>query len=236
MRFVLALAALGVIGAVHARMTALPTVLAATAHAPTGAASATGADGDDWELTFHDDFNGASLNKAVWRVRANESHCCPQELQLYVEDEVFVQGGDLVLRTRRRSARDGRGNHFNYTSGWVDTETLWAQRYGKFEVRARLPWRANVTALWPAHWLMPDPGQCEHHFHGDKARCCWPVGGEIDIMEMISPFPYAAGTYRRAQNAYVAAGTTCRCSLGAFTRRARVVTTPTSPTRTTATR
>jgi beta-glucanase (GH16 family) len=44
-----------------------------------------------------------------------------------------------------------------------------AQQYGRFEVRARLP---KTPGSWPAHWLMP---------HGGTRG--WPGDGEIDIME-----------------------------------------------------
>ena len=62
-----------------------------------------------------------------------------------------------------------------YTSGWVDT----AKKFNatvrdvpvKFEIRAQLP---GGQGIWPAHWLMPDWG------------ICWPMGGEIDILERIS--------------------------------------------------
>ena len=55
--------------------------------------------------------------------------------------------------------------------------------YGKFEVRAKLPSPA-ATGAWPAHWLMPESDQC------------WPMGGEIDIMEATaSPSPLTNSVY-----------------------------------------
>lgn len=51
------------------------------------------------------------------------------------------------------------------------------QRYGRFEVHAALPAR-NETGTWPAHWLMPNPSTAS------PPNVCWPVGGEIDIMEV----------------------------------------------------
>ena len=57
----------------------------------------------DWTLTFEDNFSGDSLNASYWNVAHNMTHG-PEELQLYLADEVYLDGGDLVLRTRRRRA------------------------------------------------------------------------------------------------------------------------------------
>ena len=48
-----------------------------------------------------------------------------------------------------------------------------AQKYGRFEVRAIIP---NQMGSWPAHWLLPQGGD-------------WPDDGEIDIMEAVSHDP-----------------------------------------------
>ncbi len=41
------------------------------------------------------------MNASRWNVADNMRHG-GEELQLYVKEEVFVDKGDLVLRTRRR--------------------------------------------------------------------------------------------------------------------------------------
>eukprot|EP00054_Salpingoeca_dolichothecata_P004331 m.30221 g.30221 ORF g.30221 m.30221 type:complete len:264 (-) comp14514_c0_seq2:286-1077(-) len=58
----------------------------------------------------------------------------------------------------------------------VDTEDKFYQKYGKFAVRAKLP-DPKFDSIWPAHWLMPEPKTSQ------PPNVCWPVGGEIDIME-----------------------------------------------------
>ena len=85
--------------------------------------------------------------------------------------------GNLVLRTRRRSMTVPHGQQYNFTSGWVDTEGRWFQQFGRFEVNASLP-APESTGVWPAHWLMPNPATAT------PKDVCWPVGGEIDIMEV----------------------------------------------------
>ncbi len=59
---------------------------------------------DLWELAWQEDFRGTKLNTSVWTVKHNQSHCCPEELQLYLEDDVYLANGTLVLRTQRRNA------------------------------------------------------------------------------------------------------------------------------------
>lgn len=92
-----------------------------------------------------------------------------------------LRTGNLVLRTQRQQARGPHGNIYNFTSGWVDTETRWYQKYGRFEARVSLP-PQNATGNWPAFWLMPNPATAV------PKDVCWPVGGEIDIYGT-----YAAG-------------------------------------------
>lgn len=57
-----------------------------------------------WDLVWSDEFNIPSIDASKWSVKHNLSHCCPEELQLYMSDDVFVENGHLVLRTRRRKA------------------------------------------------------------------------------------------------------------------------------------
>lgn len=131
----------------------------------------------DWTIVLFDDFLGASLNASLWMPRANESHCCPQELQVYQSDNVALDGaGHLILTTLREHSVDDQGTPFNFTSGWIDTKNHFSWTYGLWEVRARLPAQA-ATGAWPAHWTLPDPR------YSTPPNVCWPVGGEIDILE-----------------------------------------------------
>lgn len=137
-----------------------------------------------WKITFEDDFEGTSLDPASWVAVDNVTHG-NTEKQLYLRDNVHVVNGSLVLRTRKQEAWH-KGRPYNYTSGWVESKGLRFQAHGRFEVRAKLPSAASGhdgdwPILWPAHWLMPEPSRSV------PPNVCWPVGGEIDIMEAFHP-------------------------------------------------
>lgn len=99
-----------------------------------------------WRLVWSDEFNDKNLDTSKWTVliRETSKH---NELQYYVPDEVFVEKGLLRIRSRVRNY-GSKG----FTSGRLDTEGKASWVYGRFEIRAKLPWGQG---LWPAHWLYP---------------------------------------------------------------------------------
>jgi beta-glucanase (GH16 family) len=109
--------------------------------------------GDGWELVWDDDFDGPTLDPDRWTVvqRAVNANA---ELQAYLSDEVWVEDGCLVLRSRRRRW-SGDGVTRAYTSGMVHTREPLAAVAGRVEVRAQLP---TGRGLWPAHWLLAADG------------------------------------------------------------------------------
>ena len=78
---------------------------------------------------------------------------------------VFVSNGFLTIRALRESLL-GR----EFTTGYLHTIGKFAQRYGRWEMRAKLPLAHGTSrGIWPAFWLRPEG-----------------VGtgnGEIDILE-----------------------------------------------------
>jgi beta-glucanase (GH16 family) len=118
-----------------------------------------------WYLLWHDEFEGDSLDETKW-VAEDAALVKNKELQYYTPDDVYVHDGVLTLRSQKRPM-GGR----EYTSGLVETKGKFAQKYGRFEIRAKLP---ATRGMWPAHWLLPADGR-------------WPP--EIDIMEMVGHKP-----------------------------------------------
>lgn len=157
--------------ALGALLLALPVSASSSAAA---APADLGEAGDgQWTLVFEDTFSAPTLNASVWRVADNFTHG-DQEWELYTAEDVYVESGSLVLRTQARDVVSHSGKAYHFTAGWVDTLGLVELGYGKFEARIRLP--AELPGLWPAYWLVDD----NHH--------CWPVGGEIDILEAVGGF------------------------------------------------
>ncbi len=100
-----------------------------------------------WTLTFDDEFNAPALNGSKWTA-TNEASPINGELQYYLPDDVTVQDGFLRIKSERRDFGDR-----HYTSGEVRSLHKFAQRYGRFEFRARL---ANTPGSWAAAYLLPE--------------------------------------------------------------------------------
>jgi beta-glucanase (GH16 family) len=93
-----------------------------------------------------------------------------------------VENGRLILQARKerfpnaRSAvgsADGRRREFaDYTSASLTTRGLVEWRYGRIEVRAKLP---TGRGVWPAIWMLGT----------NISSVGWPRCGEIDIMEHV---------------------------------------------------
>lgn len=118
-----------------------------------------------WRLVWSDEFDGQSLDSSKWRAE-DAALIKNSELQYYTPDDVYLENGNLVLRSQKR---DMYGRH--YSSGLVETKGKFSKEYGRFETRAKLP---KGKGIWPAHWMLPV----------DKS---WPP--EIDIMELLGHDP-----------------------------------------------
>lgn len=82
-----------------------------------------------------------------------------------------IENGKLMI-----TARAEKADKNNYTSARMTTKNKGDWKYGKIEVRAKLP---KGKGLWPAIWMLPT----EWAYGG------WPRSGEIDIMEFVGYAP-----------------------------------------------
>jgi len=125
----------------------------------------------DRKLVWEDNFEGDALDYSKWGVEVNAFGGGNGELQIFTDrkENVRVAGGHLVLEARRDNA-NMMGTKREYSSGRVRTKNRGDWKYGRIEVRAKLPAGAG---LWPAIWMLPT---------GDKYGG-WAKSGEIDIME-----------------------------------------------------
>jgi beta-glucanase (GH16 family) len=78
---------------------------------------------------------------------------------------VYLREGMLHVRAVRE-AYEGTP----FTSARIKTRGLFSKKYGRFEIRAKLPVGKGV---WPAIWMLPE----ENKYGG------WAASGEIDIVE-----------------------------------------------------
>lgn len=130
----------------------------------------------DWKLVWNDEFDGTQIDRKKWDfdrgsfLQAGDqwlSGWGNNELEFYTSrpDNAFVQDGMLHLRAIKESYKGAQ-----YTSARLKTKGLFAKKYGRFEIRAKLP---TGRGIWPAIWLLPQ----EDKYGG------WPASGEIDLME-----------------------------------------------------
>jgi hypothetical protein len=118
-----------------------------------------------WQLAWEDGFDGERIDESRWRLW-NEISVQAGTIAHYLPGQVAVENGVLRLRTDAPRASDGKT-----PSGGMSTHG--SQRYGRFEIRARLP---RGQGMWPAHWVV-------------AADSTEPVF-EFDIMELLGHNPH----------------------------------------------
>ena len=132
---------------------------------------------EKWKLVWSDEFNGAKLDYSKWGVEENAFGGGNHELQLYTDrtKNVRVTDGRLIIEAHKGNAEIS-GTSRAYSSGRLRTKHRGDWRYGKIEVRAKLP---AGQGLWPAIWMLPT----------ENKYGTWAASGEIDIMEFKSQEP-----------------------------------------------
>lgn len=132
----------------------------------------------DYELVWSDEFDGTSLDENKWEIMIGDGtdYSLPSgwgnnELQWYTGENLSVKDGVLTV-TAKKESRSGK----DYTSSRIRTLKKGDWKYGRFEIRARLP---EGQGIWAALWMMPT----------DDVYGGWAASGEIDIMEIIGHEP-----------------------------------------------
>lgn len=131
-----------------------------------------------YTLAWADEFNAGSLDAAAWTNQNGDG--CPgicgwgnNELEYYTgrPENIFFQDGKLIIEARKENF-GGR----NYTSSKILTQGKKTFKFGRVDIRAKLP---KGKGIWPAFWMLPQ----NNVFGG------WPTSGEIDIMEVVGHEP-----------------------------------------------
>jgi len=134
-----------------------------------------------WNLVWSDEFsgaNGSAPDSTKWTYDIGGEGWGNQELETYTSrpQNVQIQNGNLVITALQETYTGPDGVTRNYTSARLKTQGVFAQAYGRFEARIRIP---KGQGMWPAFWTLGE----------DINTNGWPKCGEIDIMENIGREP-----------------------------------------------
>jgi beta-glucanase (GH16 family) len=139
-----------------------------------------------WKLVWSDEFDKPGLpDPAKWNCETGFIR--NREAQYYTArpENARVENGMLVIEARKESFKNPEFNPVADTNNWkhsrefaaytsacLTTQERVSWKYGRIEVRAKLP---SGRGVWPAIWML-----------GTNAPYAgWPACGEIDIMEMV---------------------------------------------------
>ena len=126
---------------------------------------------NDWQLVWSDDFDGTSIDREKWTHEVNCAGGGNNEKQCYTDsaENSFVADGKLHIVALPAP----EGSPLPYTSARLNTKYQGDFKYGRFEMRAKLP---SGQGSWPAFWMLPT----------DEVYGEWPKSGEIDILEAVN--------------------------------------------------
>jgi beta-glucanase (GH16 family) len=122
------------------------------------------------KLVWSDEFNYNGLpDDTKWNYDTGGHGWGNNELQFYTSkrlENARVENGHLIIEARKENLQ-GR----KYTSARLITKGKGDWKYGRIEVRARIP---KGIGSWPAIWMLASATPLK-----------WPDDGEIDIMEHV---------------------------------------------------
>jgi beta-glucanase (GH16 family) len=129
-----------------------------------------------WSLAWSDEFNYKGLpDSSKWNYDVGGDGWGNNELEFYTfqrKENARVENGNLVIEARKEQWMNRK-----YTSARLVTRGKGDWKYGRIEVRAKLP---KGLGTWPAIWML-----------GSTTPLKWPDDGEIDIMEHVGFDPGA---------------------------------------------
>ena len=144
---------------------------------------------EKWTLVWSDEFDGETLDLNKWSYQTDCWGGGNEERQCYTVDPKNISvGNGLLSLTAHRGRTTGhalpvhlrktrklakKSKTLPYSSGRIRTLGKGDWRYGRFDIRAKLP---AGQGAWPAIWMLPS----DEHYGG------WAASGEIDIMEAIN--------------------------------------------------
>lgn len=148
----------------------------------------------DWSLVWSDEFSGSEIDRSKWTFDIGNwltdkdgNGVTPgwgnNEKEYYTDSDenAFINDGKLVIKAKKEKVTDQFGT-YDYTSAKLKSKGLFSKKYGRYEIKAKLP---VGKGLWPAIWMLPE----------DDKYGTWAASGEIDIVEGWGSKPHTvAGT------------------------------------------
>lgn len=135
------------------------------------------AEKNNYELVWSEEFDkNGKVDEKIWNYEYGFVR--NREDQWYQKDNAYCKDGLLIIELRKENkpnpyyeegSQDWKKSRKNikYTSSSLNTAGKKFWKYGRFEMRAKIP---VGSGLWPAFWTL-----------GIEKE--WPSNGEIDIME-----------------------------------------------------
>ena len=139
--------------------------------------SGNGGSGNNDVLVWSDEFNGSgAINTNNWTYEIGGGGWGNQEVQSYTNslNNVYKENGILKIKVIKESNN-------TYTSGRIITKNKFDFKYGRVDIRAKLP---TIAGTWPALWMLG----------ANINSVSWPSCGEIDIMEQFEDKSYVQST------------------------------------------
>lgn len=164
------------------------------------------------EAVFKDEFGSAQLNTTQWTYELGNGcsvGICGwgnNELETYTNstENLKLENGKMVITSREFNG--------SYTSARIKTQDKIELKFGRIDVRAKLP---KGQGIWPAIWMLGE--------NIDVAGSGWPICGEIDIMEVVGHRPAElVGTVHYNSDGYKYSSSSTTLSSGDFSDKFHV--------------
>ena len=139
----------------------------------------------NWVQTLDENFAGDKLDAKLWTPRFPWDGPQPGQLQRYAPENVIIADGLATFKAEKRFGHENNDPSRptrEFTSGLIQSYDKWAQLYGYFEARVKLP---TARGLWPAFWMMPDRGAASG-LDQWRRRNTGKGAMEIDILEHLT--------------------------------------------------
>ena len=132
---------------------------------------------EGWILVWNDEFDENGIDTDKWEHEVNARGGGNDELQYYTarQENSFLKDGNLVIQAIKERYTGPEGTR-DYTSARLRTLNKGDWKYGRFDLRAKMP---IGKGIWPALWMLPT----------DNVYGGWAASGEIDIMEYLGHEP-----------------------------------------------